>query len=222
MPEPIAAPPSVISPTPATAPAVAGAAASFLEQLRAVAPHETVNLGAMVSAHVDGFTPVVAGAAVTGATLGLGAMTRAAAMGGVAATGGVVTVTRAPTGDAAVTGKVVDFALSQQGKPYVFGTRGPDSYDCSGLVTAAYKQVGIDLPAYTFTQATYGRTVDTATEPIKAGDLIFVRGGRPAQDLGHVGIAISSTEWVVAPRTGDVVKTGPIPAGVQLVRRIVG
>jgi peptidoglycan DL-endopeptidase CwlO len=117
---------------------------------------------------------------------------------------------------------VTTFALAQRGKPYVFATTGPDTYDCSGLVTASYRKIGIDLPAYSFTQATYGREVDPSAETIKPGDLIFVRGGRPPRDLGHVGIAISATEWIQAPRTGDVVKVGPLPYDrIQRVRRIV-
>ena len=129
-------------------------------------------------------------------------------------------VQRAPTTDGE---RVASFALRQLGKPYVFATSGPDTFDCSGLVAAAYREVGVQIPAYTFTQATLGREVDTRSEPIRAGDLIFTRGGTPPSDLGHVGIAISATEWVRAPRSGDVVKAGPIPAtGVQLVRRLSG
>lgn len=208
--------PSTVTPSAAAA-SGAAVASGFADQLRAVAPSETVNLGAMVSARIDGRTPLVAGSARSGGSLGLDAMTQAAATGGAAA------VARPLTGDAATTDRVVRFALAQQGKPYVFGTKGPDTFDCSGLVSAAYSQVGIEIPAYTFTQATYGRAVDTATEPIKPGDLVFVRGGRPPSDLGHVGIAISATEWVQAPRTGDVVKTGAIPMDrVQVVRRLVG
>lgn len=191
------------------------AAAGFAAQLRAAAPGQTVSLGAMVNAHVGGLTPLVSASAT--ASVGLGAMS---ALGSVS---GVSPVTRVKTGDAARIDTVVNFALAQQGKPYVFGTKGPDTFDCSGLMTAAYQQVGVDIPAYTFTQATKGREVDPATEPIKAGDLIFVRGGRPATDLGHVGMAISATEWIQAPRTGDVVKTGPLPYDrIQVVRRLVG
>src|SRR5207302_2891257 len=33
---------------------------------------------------------------------------------------------------------VVSFALAQLGKPYVWGGEGPNGYDCSGLVMAAW------------------------------------------------------------------------------------
>jgi len=163
--------------------------------------------------------------AVVRSTVGLGAMTDVVSTSPITRStwtgkvGATVNATSSSAQIAAVTG----FALQQQGKPYVFATSGPDTFDCSGLVTAAYRKVGVEMPAYTFTQATYGRAVDPSTEAIKPGDLIFVRGGRPAKDLGHVGIALSATEWIQAPHTGDVVRVGPLPLDrVQVVRRIIG
>ena len=42
--------------------------------------------------------------------------------------------------------KAAAFACAQAGKPYVWAAAGPNSYDCSGLVLAAWKQVGVYLP----------------------------------------------------------------------------
>ena len=115
-------------------------------------------------------------------------------------------------------GIVIATALAQLGKPYVFGAQGPDTFDCSGLVTYAYRAIGIELPAYTFTLANYG--VAVAADDIQPGDLIFTRGGIPAEDYGHVAIAISSTHEIQAPKTGDVVKITNIPNIPQAVRRL--
>jgi cell wall-associated NlpC family hydrolase len=115
-------------------------------------------------------------------------------------------------------GIVIATALAQLGKPYVFGTQGPDTFDCSGLVTYAYRAIGIELPAYTFTLATYGIAV--APDDIQPGDLIFTRGGIPTEDYGHVAIAISTTQEIQAPRTGDVVKITRLPATPQAIRRM--
>jgi cell wall-associated NlpC family hydrolase len=115
-------------------------------------------------------------------------------------------------------GIVIATALAQLGKPYVFGTQGPDTFDCSGLVTYAYRAISIELPAYTFTLANYGIAV--APDDIQPGDLIFTRGGVPAEDYGHVAIAISTTQEIQAPRTGDVVKVTNLPTVPQAVRRI--
>ncbi len=57
--------------------------------------------------------------------------------------------------------KIIDFARKQIGKPYVFGTSGPDSYDCSGLTKRAAALIGLDLYHGATTQFNRG----TATGP---------------------------------------------------------
>src|SRR3954451_11028242 len=65
----------------------------------------------------------------------------------------------------------VDTALAQQGKPYVWGGAGPDSYDCSGLVQYAYAAAGIALPHSSNMQSTIGTPV--AYSDLQPGDLVF-------------------------------------------------
>ncbi|MER6944385.1 NlpC/P60 family protein [Nonomuraea sp. NPDC000554] len=95
------------------------------------------------------------------------------------------------------------WALTQQLKPYVWGAEGPGSYDCSGLVMAAYQQVGISLPHYTGDQWTAGKHI--SREELRPGDLVFFYG-----DLHHVGIYIGGGMMVHAPQTGDVVRIAPL------------
>ncbi|MEU8249830.1 NlpC/P60 family protein [Nonomuraea sp. NPDC048916] len=95
------------------------------------------------------------------------------------------------------------WALTQQLKPYVWGAEGPSSYDCSGLVMAAYQQVGISLPHYTGSQWTAGRHI--SKEELRPGDLVFFY-----TDLHHVGIYLGGGMMVHAPRTGDVVRIASI------------
>ncbi len=116
--------------------------------------------------------------------------------------------------------RVVAYALAQRGRPYRRGAAGPGAFDCSGLTRAAYATVGVDLPHYSVTQADRGRAIDWRTEPIRAGDLVFVRGDTPVIDLGHVGLAVSATEWVVASRPGVPVRVTRIPTAIQRVRRV--
>ncbi len=116
--------------------------------------------------------------------------------------------------------RVVAYALAQRGHPYRRGAAGPGAFDCSGLTRAAYATVGVDLPHYSVTQADRGRAIDWRTEPIRAGDLVFVRGDTPVIDLGHVGLAVSATEWVVASRPGVPVRVTRIPTAIQRVRRV--
>ncbi|MFI6483891.1 NlpC/P60 family protein [Nonomuraea sp. NPDC050663] len=95
------------------------------------------------------------------------------------------------------------WALTQQLKPYVWGAEGPNSYDCSGLVMAAYQKVGISLPHYTGDLWTAGRHV--SKEELRPGDLVFFYS-----DLHHVGIYVGGGMMVHAPQTGDVVRLAPI------------
>jgi cell wall-associated NlpC family hydrolase len=116
---------------------------------------------------------------------------------------------------------VISYALAQRGRPYRKGAAGPNAFDCSGLTSAAYATIGVDLPRYSVTQAGLGRAVDWRHEPIEPGDLVFTRGDNPVIDLGHVGLAISATEWVVASRPGVPVRVEALPRGIQRVRRIL-
>lgn len=118
---------------------------------------------------------------------------------------------------------VIDFAMAQIGKPYAFGTAGPLTYDCSGLVRASFATVKINLPHQSLLQSTYGTAVDWKTTPIQKGDLVFSFSSRTPQQIGHVGIAISSTEWIVAPYTGTTVSISRLPSidKIQAVRRIL-
>lgn len=127
-----------------------------------------------------------------------------------------------PTADTRIQ-TIIDFAMAQIGKPYVFGTAGPLTYDCSGLVRASFATVKINLPHQSLLQSTYGTAVDWKTTPIQKGDLVFSFSSRTPQQIGHVGIAISSTQWIVAPYTGTTVSISRLPLidKIQAVRRIL-
>jgi cell wall-associated NlpC family hydrolase len=94
-------------------------------------------------------------------------------------------------------------ALTQRGKPYVWGAAGPDSYDCSGLVEWAFAQEGISLPHYTGSQWNSGMHV--SRNDLEPGDLVFFFA-----DISHVGIYIGNGLMVDAPSTGQDVQVQPI------------
>lgn len=131
----------------------------------------------------------------------------------------VVQSTAGPAGPAGV---VVAYAYAQLGKPYRFFTAGPNTFDCSGLVKAAYAQIGIEMVHHSASQSGYGTAVDIWSEPIKTGDLVFM-ATHGNGEISHVGIAVDATHWIHAPAPGDVVRLGPIPPKGLLaaVRRIV-
>jgi cell wall-associated NlpC family hydrolase len=131
-------------------------------------------------------------------------------------------VTIAPTGNSKLDA-VLAFALAQIGKPYVFAGAGPDTYDCSGLVLAAYAQAGIQLIHQSAVQATEGTAVDWTTAPILPGDLVFTAGSATPGMISHVGMAINSTQWIQAPKPGSTVGIGALPAAEKIlaVRRFI-
>lgn len=92
----------------------------------------------------------------------------------------------------------ISFALSQVGKPYKWGATGPDSYDCSGLVMAAYSAAGIRLPRTTQGMVLVGSRVSSTTL-LAPGDLVF-------PDSGHVQIYVGNGKVVEAPHTGAYVR----------------
>jgi cell wall-associated NlpC family hydrolase len=94
-------------------------------------------------------------------------------------------------------------ALTQRGKPYVWGAAGPDAYDCSGLVVWAFAQEGISLPHYTGSLWNSGMHVSQAD--LEPGDLVFF-----GADIGHVGFYIGNGLMLDAPNSGAVVRVEPI------------
>ncbi|MFJ8820180.1 NlpC/P60 family protein [Streptomyces sp. NPDC102467] len=103
------------------------------------------------------------------------------------------------SGYAAKAAKALAFAKTQEGKPYVWGATGPDSYDCSGLTQAAWKAAGISLPRTTWDQVEVGRTVSLSD--IQPGDLVFFY-----DDISHVGLYLGDGMMIHAPKPGAYVR----------------
>lgn len=97
---------------------------------------------------------------------------------------------------------VLAAASSKVGSPYVYGAAGPSSFDCSGLTSWAYNQVGKSIPRTSSAQFAGGTPV--ALNALRAGDIVSFYGG------GHVGIADGKGNVVHAPTEGDVVKVTPL------------
>ncbi|MFA1541275.1 C40 family peptidase [Actinomadura monticuli] len=103
-----------------------------------------------------------------------------------------------PANVGALVQQIIQFALAQRGKPYVFGANGPDAWDCSSLIQAAYRQVGLNLPRTTFEQWPFGVKVGKGRE--QPGDLVFFNSGpgTSAGSPGHVGMVIGRGKMIVA------------------------
>jgi peptidoglycan DL-endopeptidase CwlO len=127
----------------------------------------------------------------------LTAQQRAAARAASVGSGG--TTTAAYTGPTTTQAQqAVAFAYAQLGKPYVWGATGPDSYDCSGLVMAAWASAGISIPRDTYEQ--WAALPHVPMSSIQPGDLIYFDG------VGHVAIYVGSNMIIDAPQPGEYVE----------------
>jgi cell wall-associated NlpC family hydrolase len=126
----------------------------------------------------------------------------AAASVGSSTTTGTVTTAAAYTGPTtSQADKAVAFAYAQLGKPYVWGATGPDSYDCSGLMYAAWGAAGITLPRDTY--AEWAGLPHIPMSSLQPGDLILYNG------QSHVSMYVGNGYIIDAPHTGAVVEKLP-------------
>ncbi|NYI97834.1 cell wall-associated NlpC family hydrolase [Streptomonospora nanhaiensis] len=93
---------------------------------------------------------------------------------------------------------VVDWALDQRGKPYLWGGTGPNAFDCSGLVMRAYESIGVSIPRVSQDQWSFGPRVPEGRE--QPGDLVFFDVQRPGEPPGpgHVGMVVGDGLMVEA------------------------
>jgi cell wall-associated NlpC family hydrolase len=99
-------------------------------------------------------------------------------------------------------GTPVRFALSRITEPYLFAGNGPGSFDCSGLVQAAYRAIGVALPRSSEEQYAAGPRLPANT-PLRPGDLV---GFGSQRDVSHIGIYIGSGLMINAPHTGASIR----------------
>ncbi len=127
----------------------------------------------------------------------------------------------APTADAArdvvtTTAKermqAATVAVRKAGSPYAWGGTGPRSFDCSGLVTFAYRLAGQPLQARTsYDLFRHGARVRRAA--LKRGDLVWTHD----RGLGHMGMYLGGNRYVHAPGRGRKVRISPLPGGGAFV-----
>ncbi|CAL9539275.1 hypothetical protein SUDANB21_04214 [Streptomyces sp. enrichment culture] len=99
--------------------------------------------------------------------------------------------------------QAVAYARQKLGSPYVWGATGPDAFDCSGLVLAAYRSAGVSLPRTTYAQIDAGRRVSRSE--LLPGDLVFFYSG-----ISHVGLYIGNGEMIHAPNPSAPVRVAPV------------
>ncbi len=219
------APISTATPAPTAA---AGTTSAYVVQpgdaLAGIAWRNGVTLRALLGANDLTVSSVI----FPGQTLTLPPATRAIPVSRAASTPASAAppaATRAAPVGAAASGSVdtlLGYLREQIGKPYEFFSAGPETFDCSGLVVAGFRQLGVSVPHQSRALARLGTEIDWRTAPIVAGDLVFTSAVDDPALITHVGVALDSHTWIHAVGRGRTVSVGSLPSTdrIMAVRRL--
>ena len=104
---------------------------------------------------------------------------------------------------------MIAYARAQLGKPYVFATAGPNTFDCSGLTKMAWAQAGVSMAH--FSGAQFNAFPHVSLNALQPGDLVFKGpGGRD-----HVALYIGGGMQIAATHTGDYVRLQPLSSNLS-------
>lgn len=113
--------------------------------------------------------------------------------------------------------KAVEFGFRQIGKPYVADARGPQTYDCTGLTSAAwrgtYRLTG-DRPVRLLTS-----TAAVSAKNAQVGDLVFFTA--PGDGVQHVGLNLGGSFMLTADAATQQVGVQQFPNAVFAATRPV-
>ncbi|WP_159334297.1 glucosaminidase domain-containing protein [Enterococcus faecium] len=112
-----------------------------------------------------------------------------------------------PTNTTNVQQAIVREAFKHLGKPYVWGAKGPNTFDCSGLTYYVYmKATGHYIGGWTGEQQYAGTQIPVSQA--QPGDLVF--WGPSSGVTHHVGIYVGNGQFIHAPQPGDKVRVTSI------------
>lgn len=112
--------------------------------------------------------------------------------------------------------RVVQLALNQVGKPYLWGAEGPESFDCSGLMQWSYAQIGLDL--LRTAQQQHDSLQPLPAPELQPGDLVFF-SPRGRRDITHVAMFIGDQN---GDGTLDIVHAMSKELGIRVTNNIFG
>nr|WP_122011999.1 peptidoglycan-binding protein [Maliibacterium massiliense] len=110
--------------------------------------------------------------------------------------------------NSATAANVINIARSKLGCAYSWGASGPNAFDCSGLTSYVFRQVGISLPRTSRAQSQVGARLSKAQ--LQPGDLVFFDYGG---GISHVGIYIGGNQYIHASDYGIGVITSTLGSG---------
>ena len=109
--------------------------------------------------------------------------------------------------------KVISTGLNQLGKKYVYGTSGPNTFDCSGFTTYCFRQIGVSLGRSAYAQG-YGKgtKIETVGE-MKRGDIVCMNTLTDSDLSDHVGIYLGGGKFIHASSAAGMVIISTITSG---------
>ena len=105
-------------------------------------------------------------------------------------------------------------AQEKLGKPYVYGSTGPNSFDCSGLTTYAFRNIDISLKRSAYSQG-YDSSYDKVEgiDNLRRGDLVFFNTISDSDLSDHAGIYLGGGCFIHASSGGHKVVVSNLTSG---------
>ena len=103
--------------------------------------------------------------------------------------------------------QIVNYAKQQLGKPYVWDTAGPNTFDCSGFIYYVFSHNGYNISRNNV-ESYWGNSNIKKVSSHKPGDLIFFKGTYGGTNYpSHIGIMINDTQFIHAAnkKTGVII-----------------
>ncbi|USQ82259.1 C40 family peptidase [Ornithinimicrobium faecis] len=88
----------------------------------------------------------------------------------------------------------MSFAHQQIGKPYIWGSDGPNGFDCSGLTKASWSQAGVYLTHSSRIQ--YQQAAKVPVSEAQRGDLLFYSNDGTQAGIFHVAIYLGDGQVI--------------------------
>ncbi len=110
--------------------------------------------------------------------------------------------------------RVLDVANSQMGKPYSYGSSGPNSYDCSGFVYYCLKNSGVAtgrLSSAGYSTVSGWQSISDMGS-LAVGDLIYFKSDKSSV-VSHIGIYIGGGSMIHCAPSSNGVSISSISSG---------
>ena len=108
--------------------------------------------------------------------------------------------------------KLYEEAKKHLKKPYVYGAKGPNTFDCSGFMTQVYSSIGVNLSGLN-AQGMYNKCTKIVASQAAPGDMVFFTRTdkkHPDKIVSHVGMIIKPG-WMI--HAGSPIKESPFTTG---------